>query len=352
MKRILLSLLLMAALNAAVAQQQRQVWTKQKAFEWYDQRPWLRGSDFIPSTAINQLEMWQAETFDTATISRELGYAESIGLNCMRVFLHHVAWQQDPQGFKGRIDKYLSIANRHGILTMFVFFDDCWNPTYKAGKQPEPKPGIHNSGWVRDPGELYYKEPKLVDTLERYVKDVLTTFRDDKRILLWDLYNEPGNSGYKSKSLPLLMKVFAWGRQVNPSQPLSAGIWSKELNELNTYQLANSDVITYHDYNPVDVHQHTIDTLKPYGRPLLCTEYMARPRNSTFATVMPMLKKNFVTAINWGLVEGKTNTKYAWDTPMPNGGEPKVWFHEIFRKDGSPYDPNETTLIKELTTNP
>ena len=352
MKRILLSLLLMAALSAAVAQQQRQVWTKQKAFEWYDQRPWLRGSDFIPSTAINQLEMWQAETFDTATIDRELGYAESIGLNCMRVFLHHVAWQQDPQGFKGRMDKYLSIANRHGILTMFVFFDDCWNPTYKAGKQPEPKPGIHNSGWIRDPGELYYKEPKLVDTLERYVKDVLTTFRDDKRILLWDLYNEPGNSGYKSRSLPLLMKVFAWGRQVNPSQPLSAGIWSKELNELNTYQLANSDVITYHDYNPVDVHQHTIDTLKPYGRPLLCTEYMARPRNSTFATVMPMLKKNFVTAINWGLVEGKTNTKYAWDTPMPNGGEPKVWFHEIFRKDGSPYDPNETTLIKELTTNP
>ena len=270
----------------------------------------------------------------------------------MRVFLHHVAWQQDPQGFKDRMNRYLSIADRHGIITMFVFFDDCWNPTYKAGKQPEPKPGIHNSGWVRDPGELYYQEPKLVDTLEQYVKDVMTTFKDDKRILLWDLYNEPGNSGYKSKSLPLLTKVFTWGRQVNPSQPLSSGIWNKELTEFNTYQLANSDVITYHDYNPVDVHQHTIDTLKPYGRPLLCTEYMARPRNSTFATVMPMLKKNFVTAINWGLVEGKTNTKYAWDTPMPNGGEPKVWFHEIFRKDGTPYNTEETAVIKELTANP
>ena len=352
MKRILLSVLLVVALSSAFAQKARSVWTKQQAFEWYDQRPWLRGSDFIPSTAINQLEMWQASTFDTATIDRELGYAESIGLNCMRVFLHHLAWQQDPQGFKDRINQYLSIADRHGIITMFVFFDDCWNPTYKAGKQPEPKLGIHNSGWVRDPGELYYQEPKLIDTLERYVKDVMTAFKDDKRILLWDLYNEPGNSGYKSKSLPLLTKVFTWGRQVNPSQPLSSGIWNKELNELNTYQLANSDVITYHDYNPVDVHQHTIDTLKPYGRPLLCTEYMARPRNSTFATVMPMLKKNFVTAINWGLVEGKTNTKYAWDTPMPNGGEPKLWFHEIFKKDGTPYRPEETALIKELTTNP
>jgi hypothetical protein len=270
----------------------------------------------------------------------------------MRVFLHHVAWQQDPQGFKDRMNKYLSIADNHGIVTMFVFFDDCWNPTYHAGKQPAPKTGIHNSGWIRDPGQLYYDEPKLVDTLEQYVKDVMASFKDDKRILLWDLYNEPGNSGYGSKSLPLLQKIFTWGREINPSQPLSAGIWSKDLQGFNTYQLANSDVITYHDYNPVDVHQHTIDTLRKYGRPLLCTEYMARTRNSTFATVMPMLKKNFVAAINWGLVEGKTNTKYAWDTPMPNGDDPKVWFHEIFRKDGTPYRSEETDLIKELTSKP
>ena len=352
MKKILLSLIFITALSCAFAQEVRPVWTKDQANEWYDKKDWLRGADFTPSTAINQLEMWQAETFDTATINRELGYAESIGLNCMRVFLHHVAWQQDPQGFKDRMNKYLSIADNHGIVTMFVFFDDCWNPTYHAGKQPAPKTGVHNSGWIRDPGQLYYDEPKLVDTLEQYVKDVMTSFKDDKRILLWDLYNEPGNSGYGSKSLPLLKKIFTWGREINPSQPLSAGIWSKDLTEFNTYQLANSDIITYHDYNPVDIHQHTIDTLRKYGRPLLCTEYMARTRNSTFETVMPMLKKNFVAAINWGLVEGKTNTKYAWDTPMPNGDDPKVWFHEIFRKDGTPYRSEETDLIKELTSKP
>ncbi|MGN6618741.1 MAG: glycoside hydrolase family 2 TIM barrel-domain containing protein [Ilyomonas sp.] len=352
MKKILLSLIFITALSCAFAQEVRPVWTKDQANEWYDKKDWLRGADFIPSTAINQLEMWQAETFDTATINRELGYAESIGLNCMRVFLHHVAWQQDPQGFKDRMNKYLAIADSHGIVTMFVFFDDCWNPTYHAGKQPAPKTGVHNSGWIRDPGQLYYDEPKLVDTLEQYVKDIMKSFKDDKRILLWDLYNEPGNSGYGSKSLPLLKKIFTWGRVINPSQPLSAGIWSKDLTEFNTYQLANSDIITYHDYNPVDVHQHTIDTLRKYGRPLLCTEYMARTRNSTFETVMPMLKKNFVAAINWGLVEGKTNTKYAWDTPMPNGDDPKVWFHEIFRKDGTPYRSEETDLIKELTSKP
>ncbi len=322
---------------------------KKKQTEWYSKWGWLSGCDFIPSTAINQLEMWQAETFDTATINRELGYAESIGLNCMRVFLHHVAWQQDPQGFKDRMNKYLTISDNHHITTMFVFFDDCWNPTYKAGTQPAPKPGIHNSGWIRDPGQLYYDNPKLADTLEVYVKEIMTAFKDDNRILLWDLYNEPGNSGYQNKSLPLLVKIFTWARQVNPSQPLSAGIWNQELKELNTYQLANSDVITYHDYNPAEVHQKTIDSLKQYGRPLLCTEYMARPRNSLFATVMPILKKENVAAINWGLVAGKTNTMYAWDAPMPGGEEPKVWFHEIFRKDGTPYNTDETALIQSLT---
>ncbi len=349
MKKCFFLLTLFVAVAIANAQTARPVWTKQKAAEWYKTKGWLRGSDFIPSTAINQLEMWQKQTFDAATIDKELGWAQSIGLNCMRVFLHHVAWQEDKQGFKDRMNQYLTIANRHGITTLFVFFDDCWNETYHAGKQPEPKTGIHNSGWIRDPGKLLYDEPKLVDTLEMYVKDVLSTFKNDKRILLWDLYNEPGNSNYGAKSLPLLEKEFMWAREINPSQPLSAGIWNKDLPEMNEYQLANSDVITYHDYNTVDVHQKTIDTLRKYSRPLLCTEYMARPRNSTFATVMPMLKKEKVAAINWGLVEGKTNTKYAWDTPMPSGDEPKVWFHEIFRKDGSPYSDEEAMLIKSLT---
>lgn len=175
------------------AQKERSVWSKEKANEWYSKKGWVRGSNFIPSTAINQLEMWQKETFDTATIDRELGYAEGIGFNVMRVFLHHLAWQIDPAGFKQRVDKYLQISNRHHIAAMFVFFDDCWDSVYKAGPQPTPKTGIHNSGWVKDPGKLYYDSAALIVTLERYVKDMLTTFKNDKRILLWDLYNEPGN---------------------------------------------------------------------------------------------------------------------------------------------------------------
>lgn len=324
------------------------VWTPEKANAWYAGHAWLNGADYIPSTAINQLEMWQAGTFDSATIDRELGWAESIGFNTMRVFLHSVAWKEDPAGFKTRVNTFLTIAAKHHIQPLFVFFDDCWNKVPQPGKQPEPKTGIHNSGWVQDPGQPVSEDPANYPGLEKYVKDILTTFGHDKRILLWDLYNEPGNSGKGEKSLPLLKKVFAWAREVNPDQPVSAGLWSWDLEKLNAFQVTHSDVITYHDYETPDLHLRVVQLLKAYGRPVICTEYMARPRNSTFENTMPMLKKENVGAINWGLVAGKTNTMYAWDAPMPQGGEPALWFHEVFRKDGTPYKQEEVDLIKKL----
>lgn len=328
----------------------RAIWSADKANAWYQHWGWLRGGNFTPSTAINQLEMWQKETFDTATIDRELGYAQSIGFNAMRVFLHHLAWKEDPQGFKDRVREYLDIAGRRGISTIFVLFDDCWSPTYHAGTQPTPRTGIHNSGWVQDPGFLVHQDSaNLYPILETYVKDVLTAFGKDQRIVLWDLYNEPGNGGHGDSSLALLSHVFTWGREVNPDQPLSAGVWDVNLKNLGRFQLEHSDVITYHNYGSPESQQQEIDSLKAYNRPLICTEYMARTRGSRFANIMPVLKKNHVAAINWGLVSGKTNTIYAWDKPMPDGAEPPVWFHDVFRKDGTPFSQEEVNLIKSLT---
>ena len=267
----------------------------------------------------------------------------------MRVYLHHLAWEQDPEGFKDRMAQYLDIADKYGISTLFVFLDDCWNESYAPGKQPEPKTGVHNSGWVQDPGKEKHNDPEMHAKLEEYVKDVMNHFANDQRIVLWDLYNEPGNSGYGNESLPLLKKMFQWGREANPSQPLSVGVWNIELEDLNEYQLEHSDIVTYHDYKDKAAHQATIDSLKTIGRPLVCTEYMARTRDSYFETIMPMLKTENIGAYNWGLVSGKTNTIYAWDDPHTDGSQPKVWFHDIFRKDGTPYDPKEVTLIKQLT---
>lgn len=339
--------------NKPSSKEAREVWSSEQAQAWYSEQGWLRGANFTPSTAINQLEMWQEESFDPETIDRELGYAAAIGFNSMRVYLHHLAWQTDPEGFKKRMKQYLDIAGQHGISTIFVFFDDCWNATYQSGKQPEPKPGVHNSGWVRDPGDLIHAEPELTGLLEQYVKDVMTTFADDRGIVLWDVYNEPGNSGYGNKSMPLLEKVFEWGREVNPSQPLSSGVWNWRLEELSQFQIENSDVITYHNYGDPENHRKMIDTLKTLTtKPLICTEYMARTQNSLFGNIMPMLKEQQIGAYNWGLVSGKTNTIYAWSTPIPDGSEPALWFHDIFRKDGTPYRQEEIDVIRQLTVNP
>ena len=327
-------------------------WTPEKATAWYNEHKWITGANFIPSTAINQLEMWQADTFDSATINRELGWAQNIGFNAMRVFLHSVAWKSDPEGFKTRMDQYLNIASRHGIQTLFVFFDDCWNKIPQAGKQPAPKPGIHNSGWMQDPGQPLSNDTTLFPSLQKYVTDVLTRFAHDKRILLWDLYNEPGNNDKRDSSLPLLKNIFSWARAVNPDQPLSAGLWAWDLEKLNAFQLQNSDVVTYHDYEEPQWHQRVIELLKASGRPLICTEYMARTRNSRFSNVLPLLKKQNVGAINWGFVSGKTNTIYAWDTPLADGSQPVEWFHDIFFADGKPYREDEVNFIKKMNSQP
>lgn len=348
-KILVISFIILVGCKTGKAQSQR--WSEKRANEWFVKVGWLRGSDFIPSNAINQLEMWQAESFDTATIHRELGWAAGIGMNCMRVYLHHLAWQVDKEGFKARMKKYLSIANGYGIKTIFVFFDDCWNPTYHPGKQPDPNPGTHNSGWVQDPGTLFDSDPSIIKLLETYVKDVLTTFKDDKRIALWDLYNEPGN-GHGNKSKELLKKAFEWGRNVNPSQPLSSGVWISNLPELSAFQLANSDIITYHNYEKPEKHKAAIDSLRRFKRPLVCTEYMARTNGSRFNNILPMLKKEKVGAINWGLVSGKSNTKYSWgDKSHTDGSEPALWHHDIFRPDGTPFLKEETDLIRNECLN-
>ncbi|UGU14912.1 cellulase family glycosylhydrolase [Sinomicrobium kalidii] len=342
------SVLLFFSIVFAGAQQQAERWSVQKAQEWYEQHAWINGANFIPSNAINQLEMWQEDTFSPEIIDRELGYAESIGMNAMRVYLHSLAYKADPEGFRDRVEKYLDIADKHGIKTMFVIFDDVWGKTPKIGRQPEPETGTHNSGWMQDPGNPASKEEKNFPELEKYVKDIMTTFKDDDRILLWDLYNEPGNDGKGNESLPLLKNVFKWAREVNPSQPVSAGLWSWGLKDLNAFQALHSDIITYHSYDDPEAHKRVLEVLKSHGRPMICTEYMARTRNSRFANIMPMLKEENIGAINWGLVNGKTNTIYAWNTPIKSGEEPVEWFHDIFRKDGTPYRQDEAELIKKL----
>ncbi|HEX2608198.1 MAG TPA: cellulase family glycosylhydrolase [Flavisolibacter sp.] len=342
-------------------------WPEVKANEWMDKNGWLVGCNFVPSNAINQLEMWQEETFDPARIDLELGWAAGLGFNTVRVFLHHLLWEQNQDGFLNRIDQYLSIANRHGIRTMLVLFDSVWNPFPKLGVQPVPKHNVHNSGWVQSPGYDVLNDPSQYDSLHNYVHGVVSHFKDDERVLIWDLYNEPDNmniASYKDDdyafhkaelAMALLKKTINWVRVINPSQPITMAPWKEDwscetkLSALDNYMFTHSDIISFHWYENKKSTEERILHLKRYGRPLMCTEYMARPFGNTFQEILPLFKQYNVGAYNWGLVAGKTQTHCPWDSwQLKYDNEPELWFHDIFRENGEAYIQEEVDFLKEI----
>jgi len=374
-------------------------WSEEKIWNWYNNQPWLVGSNFITSSSINQLEFWQSETFDLDLIDKELKLSASIGMNTHRVYLHDLLWEQDSVGFMNRIDQFLNIADNYGMKIMFVFFDDVWHPYPSLGKQPEPIPHIHNSGWVQSPGVEILTDFTKHNSLEPYVKGIVSRFKDDKRVLAWDLYNEPAQHNWSPRvsrervfeiyenigikitkenlpkyyrddmeptglekrkyTLPLMKKVFKWIREINPSQPLTVGIfdyiidWDKfeELLPLERFILENSDFISFHDYGNKESVLTRIKHLKVYNRPIVCTEYIAREQDNTFQNILPIFKENRIGGYNWGLVSGKTNTIYPWKSwDSTYTGPPKKWHHDIFKPNGEPFSYEEIELIKNLTS--
>jgi len=355
-----------ALANAAMAQPAR--WTEKAANEWYIKQPWLVGANYLPATAINQLEMWQPETFDPVWIDTELNRAENLGMNTMRVFLHDLLWKQNAGEYQGRINKFLSLADKHKIRPIFVLFDSCWDPFPDLNSQRPPKPGVHNSGWVQSPGIAALRDPNQTERLRQYVQGVIGAYRYDRRVLAWDLWNEPDNtndSSYKKIEPPnkqelvlaLLPKVFEWARAMLPQQPLTSGVWkgdwssSDKLDAMQKIQLEQSDIISFHNYDDAAEFEKRVKWLQVWKRPILCTEYMARPRGSTFQAILPIGKKYNVAMINWGFVNGKSQTNLPWDSwqkPYVDR-EPEVWFHDLFHKDGTPYRQDEVDFIREMT---
>ena len=368
MRRFLPGLIALFALASALSAQTPR-WSEAKANTWYQQQPWLVGSNYIPATAINQLEMWEKPTFDPQQIDKELGWAEAIGMNTMRVFLHDLLWQQDAPGFRKRLDAFLAISAKHHIRPVLVLFDSCWDPQPQLGPQHPPIPGVHNSGWVQSPGKAGLGDDAQYPRLKAYIEGIVGAFANDDRILAWDVWNEPSNTNggaygkvelkdKQSYVLTLLPQVFEWARAAHPSQPLTSGLWEgpdwsspAKMDPIARVQIEQSDVISFHNYGwPEDFEQH-VSVLETYHRPLLCTEYMARGAGSTFDTVLPIAKKHNVAAINWGLVQGKTQTNLPWDSwQRPyTANQPQIWFHEVFYTDGKPYRQREVDLIRKLT---
>jgi hypothetical protein len=377
-RRTVLKLPLLLAAGSALAQSPRGAaepprasgepsrWSPDRANSWYQAQGWRVGANYITSNAINQLEMFQPGSYDPRRIDMELGWARFHGLNTVRVFLHDQLWAQDSRGFQARLAQFVGIAARHRIKPLFVLFDSCWDPLPRAGRQHAPRPGIHNSGWVQSPGAERIDDRRYTRTLHDYVTGVMGQFRNDDRVLGWDLWNEPDNPArqYRDVERPdklervteLLPQVFAWARSVDARQPLTSGVWDGEWadparrNAISAIQLDNSDVITFHCYDAPANFESRIAELAPQGRPILCTEYMARSMGSTIDGILPIARRHNVGAVNWGLVAGKTQTYFPWDSwDHPYTTIPKPWFHDLLRPDGRPYQGSEIQTIRTLS---
>ncbi|WP_141455257.1 cellulase family glycosylhydrolase [Pseudoxanthomonas sp. z9] len=369
----LLAILLAATAPMATAADGER-WSPAEAKNWYEQQPWLVGANYTTSNAINQLEMFQAESFDPVAIDRELGWArEKFGMNTMRVYLHDLLWKQDQKGFLKRLDQFLAIAAKHGIRPMLVLFDSCWDPDPVLGAQHRPIPGVHNSGWVQSPGRHELVDPASDAHFRAYVQGVVGAFANDKRVLAWDLWNEPDNPGggnYMDKQLDreqarigeLLPKVFEWARAKKPIQPLTSGVWigddwspgAKSLNAIQRTQLEQSDVITFHNYEQPEAFEARVAQLRGYDRPLICTEWLARGNGSNVDTILPIARRENIGMINWGFVDGAIQTRFPWDSwQRPyTMQEPTLWFHDLLKADGTPYRAREAELFRKLADTP
>ncbi len=343
-------------------------WSKQKAKDWYINLPWLVGCNFLPSNAINQLEMFQEDTFDKLILEKEIGWARELGFNSLRIYLHDLLWAENPESFCNRLDELLSLCDKNKIKPILVLFDDCHRAYPKLGKQPLPVAGVHNSGWKQSPGvrvvHEIHEDPnnKELQRLKEFVQGVLKKFSSDERVLMWDIYNEPGQFGVGEKSLTLLKKTWEWAHEVRPSQPLTSCLDGSIGEEIINLNKNNSDVVTFHCYE-ADKLENIIKKCIKLDRPVICTEYMAREFGTTFEFSLPIFKNYKVGCYNWGLVAGKSQTHFGWSTiadlqklkkeekflnpgdPIP---EPRQWFHDIFRTDGSAFDKDEVSFIRKL----
>ncbi|HEY1847435.1 MAG TPA: 1,4-beta-xylanase [Buttiauxella sp.] len=351
-----------------------QQWQSERARAWYALQPWGCGFNYLPRTAVNWLEMWQEETFDPVVIYQELQWASQYGYNSLRTNLPFTVWEHDRNGLIERIDRFLGIAHDCGLAVMLTLLDDCAfsGDEPAPGRQKPPVPGIHNSQGAGSPGRAKVLDPECWPQIEAYVKDVVGHFREDPRILIWDLYNEPGNSGvfggeprdmqYDSRldiyALSLMTRVFSWARQALPSQPLTVAAWHipDRLNgeeafshPIDVAALHLSDIVSYHAYVDTPGQLEIIKRLAAFNRPILCSEWLARHVGSVIQEQLPLFKGLEIGCYQWGLVQGKTQTWLPWPDLPSEIKDRSLWFHDVLTAEGIPYSEEEMQSVNRLT---
>lgn len=322
-------------------------WSEERIWAWWRDIGVIRGVNYIPRSCVNSIEMWMEETFDPETLSEELGWARDCGFTAVRIPLQFAVYQLDPQGFLDRLDRFLSIAKNRGLLTVPVLFDDLNRAGREpeVGPQPPPVPGAHNAQWVPSPGPSRVTDPQRWKELEEYMKSVLNRFRNDRRVLYWDLYNTAGNDGLWDRSLPLLERSFDWAREVNPSQPIAVPAWRELGSPMSARKLERSDLITFQSFDSAQMVESQIQLLKRFNRPIVLVDFLMRQRESRLETILPVCATYGVGWFSRGLAQGRTQI-WVQDSAFANPQAPDLWQADVLKSDGAAYDRREIDLIR------
>lgn len=349
------------------------VWNKERAWEWYNARPWIRGCNFMGSDCANRIDQWQEYGFEERfqTADRELKLVAETGFNSIRIIMDFFVWKHERAGYMQRLERYIALAAKYGITCTIVFGNDCmpvkaealsrlklgeqeWHLGWHGGRK------VSQHGTFGEAGYHLLDEPELALEHYEWVREIVDTYKNDERILMWDVFNEPGNSNRKNMSLPHLKKFFEIIREINPIQPLTAGIFTcdgkvDELPEIQRFALDNSDIVSFHNYGSYETNVCLLKRLKKLGRPIVNTEWLARCLHNNVQEIYPLFYLEKVGCYCWGFVVGKYQTHEPWNSVWdqyeknPNlDWDFTKWFHDLYRPSLHPYDPKEIELIKRF----
>ncbi|MBQ2987780.1 MAG: cellulase family glycosylhydrolase [Clostridia bacterium] len=354
-------------------------WSKEKAWEWYDSRPWLRGCNYMSADCANRVDQWQALGFEERfqTTETELALMQKTGFNTVRLIPEYVVWKEEHDGFMERFDRYLSLCAKYGISCMIVLANDCMPPKNELWKKPfigeqsvawgyhGGKKSAQHSSFAGVAPHFYFDDPEECERYFDMVREIVTTYRNDARVCIWDVYNEPGAGRRTEITPPILQRMFDTVRACEPSQPLTSAVWSCEhllrKSDSNPHKqiediiFANSDIISYHYYGEYNTHVRIIKRLKEEGRPIVNTEWLGRIFHNDVFSLFPLFYLEKIGCYNWGFVAGKYQTYEPWDATWSayERGELEdvdftKWFHDLYRPGHHPYDPKEIKLIREF----
>ena len=350
-------------------------WTEQEIAEWYKSQPWLRGTNFLPSDCVNRLDMWQSigREEHLKTAETELKLSKETGFNTVRLWCNFDVYYKEPEEFMQTLESYITLCAKYdqSVMLVLAYEEDLPHGDKFVPKELGAQKEYFNH-FNRDYAEQdrlakagaykhYTEYPEIKPIFMEMVERVVKKYREDKRVLAWNVENEPG-IGIGDRAVPLLEELFALVRSLDPVQPLAADIWRgvkedgtfNSLAETKAYEL--SDFISFHSYSKYEWFLTGLYTLKKYyNRPIIVTEWLNRCNHNTVEEIYPLMLIENVGCYCWGFVQGRTYTTEPWNGFWSEVEKnPDVdfdftkWQHELYRKNFHPYDPKEINIIKRF----